>query len=189
MAAPNETVQPDAKLSIWLRFRHYILNAELSPERVAWSFAIGFSIAWNPIIGIHTGIAILCCLFFKGIHRPLLLIATFLNNPWTMVPIASLSVFFGNWLFGRGWVVDISGISWKSIGVGSFTSRQGFLEMYSMLEPILLPYLLGGFIASILAVPTGYWFMLWLSRKLRRNIFVGQPTEEPLQQPPKAVQE
>lgn len=86
-----------------------------------------------------------------------------------MIPIASASVFSGNWLLGRGWSVDLSAIAWKSIGIGSFTSRQGFGEMYSMLKPILIPYLLGGFTLCLLAFPIGYLFMLRLSRKLRET--------------------
>ena len=161
---------PDAKKpSILSRFRQYILLPELTPRRVAWSFAIGCSIAWNPIIGTHTWVALALCFLVKGLHRPLLLTSTFLNNPWTMIPIASVSVFFGNWLLHGVWWVDLTDIAWKSIGLGSFTSRQGFAAMYAMLKPILGPYLLGGFSASLLVLPIAYWSMLLLSRKLRKN--------------------
>jgi len=176
------TAKPSAKPSVWSRFKHHILHPDLTPERIAWSFAIGIFLAWNPILGTQTWIALACCFFVKKLHRPLLLLASFLNNPWTMVPIASASLFFGNWLLGNGWTVDLSGISWKSIGVSSFTSRHDFEAMYSMLKPILVPYLLGGFIVSFLALPTAYWFMLWLSRKLRKH-FHGRPVVEQDNQP------
>jgi uncharacterized protein (DUF2062 family) len=169
MTASVSNDQAAAKLSVWQRFRHHILHPELTPERIAWSFALGFSNAWNPLLGTHTWVALACCFFLKNLHRPILLMATFLNNPWTMVPIASASVFFGNWLQGRGWAVDISGITWRSIGLGSFTSRQGLSDMYLMLKPVLVPYLLGGTILCILAVPLGYWFMLWLAKRLRKK--------------------
>jgi uncharacterized protein (DUF2062 family) len=149
------------------RLKGYILLPELTPRRVAISFAIGFCVAWNPLLGLHTWVALLCCLLAKGLHRPLLLASTFINNPWTMIPIASASVIFGNWLLGQGWKIDLSGIAWKSIGISSFTSRQGFGEMYSMLKPILIPYLLGGLALSLLAFPLGYLFMLRLSKRLR----------------------
>jgi len=83
--------------------------------------------------------------------------------------MASVSVLLGNLILGRGWAIDTSGISWKSIGISSFTSSQDFAAMYSMLKPILAPYLLGGFTFSVLSLPLGYFFMLWLSKKLRKK--------------------
>ena len=188
MTSSGSNNQPIFKPSLWQRFRHYLVHPDLTPESVAWSFAIGISIAWNPIIGTQTWIALACCFFVKKFHRPLLLLASFLNNPWTMVPIASASVFLGNCLLGRGWTTNLSGISWKSIGISSFTSRQGFDAMYSMLKPILIPYMLGGFAVAFLAIPIGYWFMLWLSRNLRKKHFHGRPIVEQDHQPPVHVQ-
>ncbi|MCL1894404.1 MAG: DUF2062 domain-containing protein [Holophagaceae bacterium] len=167
VSAPDSP--PAQKPSFLSRIKGYILLPDLTPKRIAISFAIGFCVAWNPILGLHTWIALGSCLLAKGLHRPLLLSATFINNPWTMIPIATLSVFFGNCMLGRGWMGDLSGIAWKSIGISSFTTRQGFDAMYAMLQPILLPYLLGGFSLSILAFPLGYWFMLRLTKRLRRG--------------------
>jgi len=170
--------QPTPKPSLWLRFRHHLVHPDLTPECVAWSFAIGLSLAWNPILGLHTFAAIACCYLVRNLHRPLLLLATFLNNPWTLAPIASTNACFGNLLLGNGWTINISGASWNSLGIHSFTSRQGFNAMYSMLKPILIPYLLGGIIVSFLAIPTGYCFMLWLSRKLRKKHFRARTVDE-----------
>jgi uncharacterized protein (DUF2062 family) len=157
-----------AKPSAWQRFRSYIVLPMLHPRQAAWSFAIGLSIAFSPLVGIHTLVALAICLFAKGLHRPLMITATFLNNPWTLVPIAAGSVYFGNWLLGRGLAMNLSGISWKSIGYSSFVSQEGLRSMYLTLKPILAPYMLGGFAMSLLALPAGYAFMLWLSKKLRR---------------------
>jgi uncharacterized protein (DUF2062 family) len=153
--------------SLWSRIRTQILQPELSRERVAWSFAIGLAIAFNPLIGTHTWIALFCCLLVKQFHRPILLTASLINNPWTMIPIASLSVLFGNWMVGRGWSIDFSDIPWESLGIGNFSSRQGFETMLLTLKPVLVPYLLGGFTLSLLAMPIGYFFMFWLREKLR----------------------
>jgi len=169
MTNSDSNSPPSAKPSVWQRFRNYILLPELTPEHIAWSFAIGLSISWNPILGTQTFIALACCFFVKGIHRPTLLLSSFFNNPWTLVPYASASALLGNLLLGRGWKIDISGISWKDIGISSFTSRQDFAAMFAMLKPVIAPYLLGGFSLCLLSLPLGYWFMLWLSRKLRKK--------------------
>ena len=136
-------------------------------EQVAFSFAIGFSLAWNPFIGLHTWIILLLCLFFRKLHRPLMLLACYLNNPWTMLPMASISSLAGNLLLGRGWHLHFRGIKWHSIGWRSFLTREGFDSMYHMLKPVLVPYLLGGFVMSALALPVGYYIVLALTRRLR----------------------
>ncbi|WP_005034031.1 DUF2062 domain-containing protein [Holophaga foetida] len=156
------------KPSLWARLKSHILHPELSPNVVAWSFAIGFSIAWNPLLGLHTWMVILLCLIFRRLHRPLMFIAAFINNPWTMVPMATASVFLGNALLGRGWHVSLQGIRWHEIGWRSFVTREGFRATYQMIEPILAPYLLGGAVLSLLAIPVGYFVMRKFTERLRR---------------------
>jgi uncharacterized protein (DUF2062 family) len=153
---------------LWTRLKLHILHPELTPHQVALSFGIGFSICWNPLLGAHTAMVLGLCLLFRRLHRPLMLIAAFINNPWTMVPIATFSTYFGNFLLGRGFNIDLVGVHWKEIGWRSFASSEGFLVMYRMLKPILLPYLLGGGVLCILALPAGYFTVLALTRRLRR---------------------
>lgn len=156
---------------MWARMKAHIIHPELSPEQVAWSFALGLAMAWNPLLGTHTGLVLAICFFGRHLHRPLMLLACFINNPWTMVPIATASALVGNLLMGRGLALDLSAIQWKAIGWASFTTRAGFQAMMDMLNPVLGPYLLGGFILTILAIPLGYWAMLRISRRLRRAHF------------------
>jgi len=148
-------------------FKRFILHPEMTPEQVSLSFAIGFSLAWNPFIGLHTWIILLLCVIFRKLHRPLMLLACYLNNPWTMLPMASTSSLVGNVLLGRGWHLNFRGIKWHSIGWRSFLTREGFGGMCHMLKPILVPYLLGGFVMSVLALVVGYYVMLKIARHLR----------------------
>jgi len=159
---------PGPKPSFWGRLKSHILHPELSPRRVAWSFALGFAIAWNPFLGLHTGLVLLLCVLFRRLHRPLMFIAAFINNPWTMVPIATASTLVGNILLGHGCHVNLQGIRWHEIGLKAFLSWTGFYETFYMLEPILAPYLLGGMVLSLLAIPVGYLTMRKLSERLRR---------------------
>jgi len=149
-------------------FKRFILHPEMTPEQVALSFAIGFSLAWNPFVGLHTWAIILLCIIFRKLHRPLMLLACYLNNPWTMLPMASASTLVGNLLLGRGWHLHFRGIKWHTIGWRSFLTRDGFDGMCHMLKPILAPYLLGGIVLSLLALPVGYYLMLMFTRRLRR---------------------
>ena len=94
--------------------------------------------------------------------------ACFINNPWTMVPIATLSTYLGNLMLGRGLHLDLSGIHWHDIGLTSFITKQGIDDMVYMLKPILGPYLLGGTVLSILMFLPGYYVMLTLTQRIRK---------------------
>ena len=158
------------KSHIWARTKRFLADPSLEPHHLAWSFALGLAIAWNPLLGTHTGLVILFCALLKKLHRPLTFLGAFTNNPWTMVPIATASALFGNLLLGRGLHLDLSGVDWTSLGWHSCSSREGFQAATAMLKPILAPYLLGGFVASALAVPVGYFLMLRLAHRLRRPV-------------------
>jgi uncharacterized protein (DUF2062 family) len=162
------TLTPTERKGLLARFRQHILHPEMTPHQVALSFAVGFSMAWNPILGIHTAAILALCLMFRKLHRPLMLISCYINNPWTMVPMATVSALFGNVLLGRGWHLNLRGIHWKTIGWRSFATREGFDSMMAMCKPILVPYLLGGIVLSILALPVGYYLMLKIAQRLRR---------------------
>jgi uncharacterized protein (DUF2062 family) len=152
----------------WNRFKAHILHPELSPEQLAWSFCLGFSIAWNPLLGLHTGMALLFCVIFRKLHRPLLIMAMLINNPWTMVPIATASAWLGSLLRGHLGTGHLAQVQWHQIGWRSFLTWDGFEAMTTMLRPVLKSYLLGGTICTLLALPIGYFFMLWLTHRLRR---------------------
>lgn len=166
-APPSTTLAPAQKKHLLAKLREHILHPEMTPHQVALSFGIGFSLAWNPFLGLHTSIILILCFIFRRLHRPIMFLACYLNNPWTMVPMATGSALLGNVLLGRGWHLKLNDIHWHSIGWRSFVTREGFDAMLLMLKPILLPYLLGGLLLSALALPVGYYFMLALTRRLR----------------------
>jgi uncharacterized protein (DUF2062 family) len=168
MTDPSQHAESTPGKGFLARVKHVILHPEMTPEQVALSFAIGLSLAWNPFIGLHTWIILLLCIAFRRLHRPLMLLVCYVNNPWTMVPMATASTVLGNVLLGRGYHLNLRQIHWHSIGWRSFLTREGFDGMFVMLKPILLPYLVGGLVLSALAGPVGYYFMLRLARRLRR---------------------
>lgn len=165
-AATNATPR-----GFFARLKQHIVHPDLSPENIAWSFALGLAVAFNPLLGLHTVLILLFCALFRHLHRPLMFIAAFINNPWTMVPIATASAYLGNFIRGRGMNLDLSSIHWREIGWRSFITWQGFDAMHVMLRPVLKSYLYGGMLLSILALPTGYWAMLMLARRMRRIHF------------------
>jgi uncharacterized protein (DUF2062 family) len=179
MTDPQPSAPRTKRLREGLResLKRFILHPEMSPEQVALSFAIGFSLAWNPFIGMHTWIILLLCIIFGRLHRPLMLLACYLNNPWTMLHMASVSSLVGNLILGRGWHLYFRHVKWQAIGWRNFLTREGFDTMCHMLKPILAPYLVGGMVLSLLALPVGYYGMLILTRHLRRLHFRLPPVK------------
>ncbi len=86
------------------------------------------------------------------------------------MPIATASVGVGNALRGRGWNLDTSAIRWREIGIKSFVSWEGFQNMVTMLSPVLRSYLIGGLALCLVALPLGYFLMLWISRRMRARV-------------------
>ncbi len=151
----------------WARLKAHMLHPELTPTQVGWSMGLGLSIAFNPLLGLHLVMVLILCFAFRGLHRPLMLAASFTNNPWTLVPVATGSTYLGNLLMGRGLDLNLGGVDWTLIRWRSFTSRDGFLQVAGMLKPILAPYLLGGFAISLLAFVVGFFVMRRLTERLR----------------------
>lgn len=153
------------------KLKHFVLHPELSPEQIAWSFALGLSVAFNPLMGLHTVLVLLFCFVFRRLHMPLMFLGAFINNPWTLVPIASLEVILGNLLRGHGLHHGLAHIPWHEITWRNFASWTGMQELADMLRPVLHSYLLGGFILCILALPIGYWVTLVIVRRMRAAHF------------------
>ncbi len=63
-----------------------LLHVEGSPHRTALAFGIGVFIAFFPLLGIHTGLALLLA-FGLRLSRVAMLTGAYLNNPWTLVPL------------------------------------------------------------------------------------------------------
>jgi uncharacterized protein (DUF2062 family) len=164
----QDAAAPTPKPGFWQTLKRHILHPEMTEEQIALSFGLGFCVAWNPFLGLHTAMVLLVCFLSRRLHRPMVLLAAFLNNPWTMVPMATGSALAGNVLLGRGLHLNLQGIHWHAITWRSFVSREGLDALFTMLKPILLPYLLGGMVLSVLALPLGYYAMLFLARRLRR---------------------
>ncbi|MBK8727808.1 MAG: DUF2062 domain-containing protein [Holophagaceae bacterium] len=141
----------------------------------------------QPDPGPAWPLVVTLCFLFKGLHRPLMLAASFINNPWTSVPIATGTAYFGNILMGRGLDLNMEAVHWGSIGLKSFTTREGAQAMFTMLKPILAPYLVGGFLLSLLAIPIGYLLAGHIAPRLRhppRLAHVPPPCRPPARPKP-----
>ena len=154
--------------------KRHLLHPELTAHEVSLSFALGFAIAWSPLVGLHTSSILLLCLLFRRLHQPLMILASLANNPWTVVPMATACTVVGSGLLGRGWGLPLGAVPWHTLGWRCFASRTGFLHLAASLKPILAPFLVGGAVLSGLALGVGYGVVLWVTLGLRRS--AARPT-------------
>jgi uncharacterized protein len=71
-----------------------LLGIDDTPRRVALAFAIGLYIAFFPLVGIHTLLALAVGFLFR-LSRAALLIGAYVNNPWTIVPLYTAGTVLG----------------------------------------------------------------------------------------------
>jgi uncharacterized protein (DUF2062 family) len=127
------------------------------PHKLALAFAIGVFVAFSPWIGLH----IISCLFFAWIFRVskfVVLTATFVNNPWTMVPIYAFNLWFGVYITGGS--IAVPAINWSEIG---------FRELFTVLKPFLRPFIIGSLVVGTAVGVISYLLFFWAVRKYRRG--------------------
>jgi hypothetical protein len=142
------------------RLAQLLLKIEDAPERVALAFALGVFIAFFPILGVHTAMALGLALALR-LNRIAILAGTFVSNPWTLVPMLTAGTVVGCALLG----VSPSGLDELAAGL----EGAGFAKrLLARLRPLLLPYLVGNL---ILGAATGVlaYFVLRSVLKARQH--------------------
>lgn len=125
-----------------------VLHMEDTPHRIALSFAIGVWIAFFPIWGIHTAMA-LGVAFLMRLSRGAMLVGAWVNNPWTMAPLYTGGTLLGCALL-RVPTEGLSALDW-SLGWRDFL--RALLET---LRPYLWPFVVGNLMLGTLAAFLGY---------------------------------
>lgn len=131
------------------RFR-LLLGINDTPPRAALAFSLGVFIACTPFLGLHALIA-LGLAFLLGLNRLAMLAGTFVNNPWTFVPIYTTAVSLGRVLLG----VDASLPHFDGL-----TSWTGLGEFLARCRPFLGALLLGTLALGALAALSSYPLIL-----------------------------
>jgi uncharacterized protein len=124
-----------------------LLRLEDPPHRTALAFAIGVWIAFFPLVGTHTALALLIAFAFR-LNRVTLLLGAYVNNPWTLVPLFMAGTFLGGLLLGipPGALVAME---WPRHGWDAH-------EMFVRIRPVVGPFLLGNFVLGSLCALLSY---------------------------------
>ena len=142
-----------------------VLHLRESPQRTALAFAIGVFIGFSPAYGLHT-VMVFFCAWALGLNFLALIAGAYLNNPWTVVPILGATYWVGALLLGRS---DSPSFDWKDVSFGA---------IYEQVMPYAVPFVLGGFVLSLLGAALAYPLAYYFVAKYRQSHPLNRP--EPL---------
>jgi uncharacterized protein (DUF2062 family) len=125
------------------RLVRLVLRVEDSPTRVALAFGAGIFLAFFPLFGIHTLMALGLAWAFR-LNRVAVLAGTFTNNPWTVGPMYTAGTFVGCALLGVS-PTRVSEVDWSLSGPALYASA---LDSF---RPLLWPFVLGNLVVGAAA--------------------------------------
>jgi uncharacterized protein (DUF2062 family) len=128
----------------WLRRTgRILLHVDDTPSRVAAAFAIGVFIAFFPILGIHTGMALVVAIGLR-LSKVAILAGAWTNNPWTLAPMYTAGTLVG---------CAVLGVSPASLGAvdWSLSGRDFYASLTAGLRPLVLPFVVGNLLLGTAA--------------------------------------
>jgi uncharacterized protein (DUF2062 family) len=133
----------------WLRRTgQVLLHVEDSPTRVAAAFGAGVFIAFFPLLGIHTGLALLVAVAFR-LRKVAILLGAWVNNPWTLTPMYTAGTLLGCALLGES-PASLGAIDWSSSG------RAFYASLVAGFRPLLMPFVVGNLVLGAAAGGASY---------------------------------
>ena len=146
----------------WLRRTGQILlHVEDSPSRVALAFAVGVFIAFFPILGIHTGLAIVIAIAFR-LNKAAILVGAWTNNPWTIAPMYSAGTLLGCFILGVS-PTSLGEIDW------SLSGRAFYESLVAGFRPLILPFVVGNLVLGAAAALVSFLALRFLLARRKRT--------------------
>lgn len=125
-----------------------ILSSGDDPKKIALACAIGLFIAFFPVLGVHTVMALALAWMFR-VSPAITLAATFINNPWTIAPIYGGCLWLGILITNTN--IHEFNINWGSLNWSLF------LELVKLVG---IPFVTGCLLVGTLVAVTGYFLTL-----------------------------
>jgi uncharacterized protein (DUF2062 family) len=126
-----------------------LLHIEDTPHRTALAFAIGVWIAFFPVWGIHTGMALAIAFLFR-LNRAAIVVGAWINNPWTMAPMYMGGTILGCFFLGVS-SEGLDDIDWDLHGEAFFGA------LVEGLRPYIWPFVIGNLTLGIVGGLAGYF--------------------------------
>lgn len=134
-----------------------ILASGDDPKKIALACAIGFFVAFFPVFGVHTVMALALAWVFR-VSPAITLAATLINNPWTIAPIYGGSLWFGMLITGTE--IHEFNINWSSLNWSLF------IELVKLVG---IPFVIGCLLLGTVTAVAGYFAALRMVIVYRRK--------------------
>lgn len=134
-----------------------ILASGDDPKKIALACAIGFFVAFFPVLGVHTGMALVLAWLFR-VSPAITLAATFINNPWTIAPIYGGCLWFGILITNTD-IHDFT-INWSSLDWSLFVE---------LVKLVGIPFVTGCLVIGTVTAVAGYFLTLRMIIVYRRK--------------------
>jgi len=132
----------------------HVLHLHETPHRTALAFAIGVFIAFAPHYFFHTASAAFCGWMFR-LNYAAIFLGSFINNPWTFIPILAASLYTGLFLAGES---SSTTIEWQHLTMNN---------LFDMLSHHLIPFLVGACTLAVVGSLIAYPLMRWTITRYR----------------------
>ncbi len=134
-----------------------IFHVKDTPHKIAVSFAIGIFWGLSPLLGLHTLGAFVTAWLF-GLNRFITIFGAYITNPWTIVPIYTLSLWIGIKIVGMKGLLPV--IDWDKIT---------FTYFWSEIKGLLLPFIVGTLFVGIISAVISYIIVYQLVTKYHKR--------------------
>ena len=131
-----------------------VLHLQETPHRTALAFATGVFIAFAPHYLFHTASAVFCGWFFR-LNYVAIFLGSFVNNPWTFIPILGASLYTGVFLMGES---SQPTIEWHELTMDN---------LFDMLAPYIVPFFIGACTLAVIGSLLAYPLMRWTITRYR----------------------
>ncbi|WP_417246313.1 DUF2062 domain-containing protein [Celeribacter sp.] len=150
--------------------KHRLHRLPDTPHKIARGVFAGVFAVFTPFFGLHFLLAFLLAKLMRG-NAIAALLATFVGNPLTYVPIGVICMKMGHFMLGTtfdphhersfvGKFFDAADDLWRN-SLALFTERDANWDaLIRFWHDIFLPYLVGGIVPGIIAGTVAYYVML-----------------------------
>ncbi len=167
----------------WVRaatyVKHRMRRLPGSPEQIARGVFAGTVTIFTPYFGLHFIVAALIARVMRGSILAALL-ATFLGNPLTYVPIAVISLNLGHFMLGSRTQVGVSDSMFERFGAAAGDLWYNFLAIFTperadwhelavFWDTVVWPWTVGGIIPGIICGTTCYFITVPVVRAYQKG--------------------
>jgi uncharacterized protein len=143
------------------------LHLDDTPRRIAAAFGVGVYLAFHPLFGLHTLMALGIAFAFR-LSRAAVLIGIYVNNPWTIAPMYMAGTLLGCFLLGVS-PDDLATITFAEHGWAFYRS------LAAQLRPYLWPFVVGNTLLGLVFGGLAYLALRRVIERRARGAADGQP--------------